>query len=70
MYKITDTIDRYPFLILELRLESGELRYWCFWDDLDEILMKKYGVTDLIGLEFNELPPKGDWIPREEIYKI
>lgn len=70
MYTITQKIDRYPFIILELRLESGELRYWFYWDDLDEILMKEYGVTDLIGLELKELPPKGDWIPKEDIYKI
>lgn len=69
MYTITNLIYHYLFLVLELRSDTGETKYWMWWDDLDEILKDEYGVNELVGLKLDKLPPYGDWIDKDDIYK-
>lgn len=69
MYTITNLIYHHLFLALELRSDTGETKYWMWWDDLDTILMEEYGVKELVGLKLDNLPPYGDWIDKDDIYK-
>lgn len=71
MYKITDTIDRYPHVVLQLKdITTGYVRYWCFSVLHAEELCKDYHVRTLKGVLLDRIPHNGGWIKKEDINYI
>jgi len=71
MYKIIDTIDRYPFVVMLLvNITTGEKRYWCIDDVHADELCDEYHAKDLKGLLLDQLPAWGTWITRQSINMI
>lgn len=71
MYKIIDTIDRYPHVVLLLLdITTGDKRYWCFSVLYADELCEQYHVNNLNGLTLNHLPQHGGWIEEQDINKI
>ena len=71
MYKIIDTIDRYPFVVLLLLdITTGEKRYWCIDDVRADELCDEYHAKYLKGILLDKLPRAGYWITRQDINKI
>ena len=63
MYEIIDVIHDYLFVTLRLRdVQTGAIRDWQHWDDLEDWLCKEYGVKDLKGLIIEALPKHGGWV--------
>lgn len=71
MYKIIETIDRYPFVVMLLvNITTGEKRYWCIDDVHADDLCAEYHVRNLHGLILDQLPASGSWIKRQDINLI
>lgn len=71
MYKIVDTIDRYPFVVLLLvNITTGGKRYWCIDDVHADKLCDEHNVSNLLGVVLDSLPSSGGWITRQDINMI
>lgn len=71
MYKIIDTIDRYPHIVLQLvDITTGNKRYWCFSTLHAEDLCEEYHVRRLKGILLDHLPNNGGWITKKTINLI
>lgn len=71
MYKIIDTIDRYPHVVLQLvDITTGNKRYWCLSVLHAEDLCKQYHVKSLRGVILDSLPKDGGWIITRDINLI
>lgn len=67
MYEIIDVIHDYLFVTLRLRdVQTGAIRDWQHWDDLEDWLCKEYGVKDLKGLIIEALPKHGGWVDSQK----
>lgn len=71
MYTIIDTISKYPWTILCLRLPNGEEKYWCMWTDhFEEEFPEAYRAVPQMNIKIDKLPKRGSWIKKSEINKI
>lgn len=67
MYEIIDVIHDYLFVTLRLRdVQTGAIRDWQHWDDLEDWLCKEYGVKYLKGLIIEALPKHGGWVDSQK----
>lgn len=71
MYKIIDTINRYPHVVLQLvEITTGDKRYWFFSTLHADDLCKQYHVKSLRGVLLDSLPKDGGWIIKSAINLI
>lgn len=61
----------YPWVILTIRSQIGELIYWCISDvHAEEDILQAYHTTIYKGVVLDNLPQHGSWISLQDINRL